>query len=59
MTNKLLHAPTQHLREATSSPDGPDAVQAVTRLFDLPEDPAPPAAGEEPQPSQGEEGLPH
>jgi glutamyl-tRNA reductase len=61
-TNKLLHAPTQHLREATTSPDGLDAVQAVTRLFDLPEDPNPDGetkGDDDEAGAQGDEGLPH
>jgi glutamyl-tRNA reductase len=59
-TNKLLHAPTKHLRDASTTPDGSDAVQAVTRLFDLPEEASPVAAGEEESSQgQGDEGLPH
>jgi glutamyl-tRNA reductase len=59
-TNKLLHAPTKHLREASTTPDGSDAVQAVTRLFELPEEASPAAASEEESSQgQGEEGLPH
>jgi len=42
-TNKLLHAPTTHLRDAGAGADGLDAVQAVHRLFDLPDDAEAPA----------------
>jgi glutamyl-tRNA reductase len=35
--NKLLHTPTTRLREAASSGDGADYVQALQQLFDLPE----------------------
>jgi glutamyl-tRNA reductase len=55
-TNKLLHAPTTHLRDAGAGADGLDAVQAIKRLFDLPDD------AETQAPSEGEEegeGLPH
>jgi len=55
-TNKLLHAPTTHLRDAGAGADGLDAVQAIKRLFDLPDDAetqAPSEGGEE------GEGLPH
>jgi glutamyl-tRNA reductase len=58
-TNKLLHAPTKHLREASTTPDGSDAVQAVTRLFELPEDTAATSAEGEEQSARGDEGLPH
>jgi len=70
-TNKLLHTPTKHLRESSATDDGPDAVQAVKRLFDLPDDPPaeePPSdetasaadkvSGFPPDP-RGDEGLPH
>ena len=47
-TNKLMHAPTTHLREAAASGDGGDLVHAVQELFDLPdsavEEPAKPEA---------------
>jgi glutamyl-tRNA reductase len=36
-TNKLMHAPTTHLRQAASSSDGGDLVRAAQQLFDLPE----------------------
>ncbi|GAC1394630.1 MAG: glutamyl-tRNA reductase [Polyangiales bacterium] len=35
--NKLLHGPTRALKAATESPDGDLLVDAVRRIFDLPE----------------------
>ena len=35
-TNKLLHAPTTRLKQAASSSDAGDLVEAVHHLFDLP-----------------------
>jgi glutamyl-tRNA reductase len=34
-TNKLLHAPTAHLRDLASDPRADDYVEALTHLFDL------------------------
>jgi glutamyl-tRNA reductase len=68
-TNKLLHGPMTHLREAGT--DGLDAVSAVKRLFDL-EDERGSSSGDATQKDRGEgegdpqgsggargEGLPH
>lgn len=35
-TNKLLHAPTTRLKAAAATADGPDLVDALHHLFDLP-----------------------
>jgi glutamyl-tRNA reductase len=66
-TNKLLHAPTTRLRESGAGADGLDAVQAVKKLFDLPEDAPTASEGEEPSGEGASpagdgprgEGLPH
>jgi glutamyl-tRNA reductase len=66
-TNKLLHAPTKQLRDASTSIDGIDVVQAVTRLFELPEDPgnhgesegAREDGSDDPVTAQPDEGLTH
>jgi glutamyl-tRNA reductase len=51
--NKLLHAPTTRLKTAASNGAGPELVEAVKHLFDLPEPPA--ADGER---SKSPEALP-
>jgi len=56
-TNKLLHAPTTHLRDASREPEGLDAVHVVKRLFDLPEEPEAQAASA-PDPDEPAEGAP-
>jgi glutamyl-tRNA reductase len=38
--NKLMHAPTTRLKAAAAQQDGPELVDAVRHLFDLPEPPA-------------------
>jgi glutamyl-tRNA reductase len=57
-TNKLMHPPTTHLRQAASAGDGADLVRAAQQLFDLPEVAAEEPAKADPAPVPDEGGAP-